>query len=235
MITNQIGIAVLGIALLLSLRDIYGYEKDENNDEGTPEKESSDQTTYEEAYDADQARVRQKSAYLNPPSRTTKHLPSIKFLFCVSCGYRQKFSEYSHYILQKYPSIEVLGDNYSPVAWKSFLAEAVKLAKVLFIVLVMMGRDPFPSIGQPTPRFFSWALNNKLSSCIMIFLLSNTLESSLISTGAFEIYLGDEQIWSKLESGRIPSPAELFQIIDQQMELQGVKASSRNYLINFFA
>lgn len=46
-----------------------------------------------------------------------------------------------------------------------------------------------------------------------------------MSTGAFEIYLGDEQIWSKLESGRVPTPTELVQIIDQHMELRGVKVS----------
>ena len=49
---------------------------------------------------------------------------------------------------------------------------------------------------------------------------------TLMSTGAFEIYLGEEQIWSKLESGRVPSPTELIQIIDQHMELQGAKVSS---------
>lgn len=53
-----------------------------------------------------------------------------------------------------------------------------------------------------------------------------------MSTGAFEIYLGDEQIWSKLESGRMPSPLELVQIVDQQMELQGVKVG---FLSNNFS
>lgn len=50
-----------------------------------------------------------------------------------------------------------------------------------------------------------------------------TIAGSLMSTGAFEIFLGDQQIWSKLESGRVPSPSELISIIDQQMELRGVK------------
>ncbi|KAK6009010.1 selT/selW/selH selenoprotein [Teladorsagia circumcincta] len=56
---------------------------------------------------------------------------------------------------------------------------------------------------------------------MMLFLLTNMVESTLMSTGAFEIYLDKEQIWSKLESGRVPSPQELLQMIDSQLELSG--------------
>lgn len=71
-------------------------------------------------------------------------------------------------------------------------------------------------------------LNSKLNILFLLYFILG----SLMSTGAFEIYLGDEQIWSKLESGRVPSPSELVQIIDQQMELQGAKVSSLSN--NFF-
>ncbi|VDK62408.1 unnamed protein product [Onchocerca ochengi] len=220
MITNQIGTVVLGIALLLSLRDIYGHSKDEYNDDEMFEKEFGDEETGEKLEDTDHIRVRQGSHFTAPP-HTTKKLPSMN----VSCGYRQAFDEFSRYIHEKYPSMKIDGANYSPKAWKSILAQIIGLGKIVFIVLIVMGQDPFASIGQPTPRIFAWALSNKVSSCMMLFLLSNTIESSLMSTGAFEIYLGDEQIWSKLESGRVPSPSELVQIIDQQMELQGAKVS----------
>ena len=43
----------------------------------------------------------------------------------------------------------------------------------------------------------------------------------LISTGAFEISLNDMPVWSKIESGRIPQPGELFQIIDNHMGTRG--------------
>ncbi|KAM3728325.1 Thioredoxin reductase-like selenoprotein [Dirofilaria immitis] len=188
-------------------------------------KEFDDEKVGEKSDDTDHIQVRQGSTHFTAPPHTTKELPSMKFLFCVSCGYRQAFDEFSRYIHEKYPSMRIDGANYSPRAWKNILAQIIGLGKIVLIVLIVMGQDPFVSIGQPTPRVFAWALNNKVSSCMMLFLLSNTIESSLMSTGAFEIYLGDEQIWSKLESGRVPSPSELVQIIDQQMELQGAKVS----------
>lgn len=51
----------------------------------------------------------------------------------------------------------------------------------------------------------------------MLFFLTNIFEGQLISSGAFEIFLNDVPVWSKLETGRIPQPAELFQIIDNHM------------------
>lgn len=46
-----------------------------------------------------------------------------------------------------------------------------------------------------------------------IFLISLFLPQ-LISSGAFEISFNDIPIWSKLDTGRIPSPQELFNIIE---------------------
>ena len=62
-------------------------------------------------------------------------------------------------------------------------------------------------------------------SGMMTFFLCNAVETQLISTGAFEISLNDMPVWSKMESGRIPQPGELFQIIDNHMNMnlgQGV-------------
>lgn len=52
---------------------------------------------------------------------------------------------------------------------------------------------------------------------MMVFFLCNAIEGQLVSTGAFEISFNDVPVWSKLETGRIPQPPELFQIIDNQI------------------
>ncbi|KHN71009.1 Putative selT-like protein C35C5.3 [Toxocara canis] len=229
MLNSRLGVIILGAALALSLRDIYGHvehSEDEHDvdDDAAFSKEFGDEEMNHDEAEGEQIPVRTSSSHFTAP-HTLKNLPTMKFLFCVSCGYRQAFDEFSRFVHEKYPSMKIDGSNYAPVAWKAILAQFIGFSKIALIVLIVMGRDPFASIGRPTPSIFSWALNNKLSSCMMLFLLSNAIESSLMSTGAFEIYLGDEQIWSKLESGRVPSPAELMQIIDQHMEITGAKVS----------
>lgn len=44
----------------------------------------------------------------------------------------------------------------------------------------------------------------------------------LIASGAFEISINDIPVWSKLETGRIPSPQELFNIIDSHLSINKV-------------
>lgn len=46
MITNQVGTVILGIALLLSLRDIYGHSKDEYDDDEMFKKEFGDEVGF---------------------------------------------------------------------------------------------------------------------------------------------------------------------------------------------
>ena len=81
----------------------------------------------------------------------------------------------------------------------------------------------------------------------MIFFTCNAIETHLVSTGAFEIYLNskdslreyfyiflknviffdtlDMQIWSKLSSDRIPHDKELLQMIDMNLNLESHKQS----------
>jgi selT/selW/selH-like putative selenoprotein len=164
-----------------------------------------------------------KAAY---SSKVPMDMPPVKFAFCVSCGYRQAFDSFSQVLREKYPGVVIEGANYPPGQVKSLISQFIGVAKIALIVMVVAGRDPFPSMGMQTPNIFNWMLNNKLSSCLMLFMLSNSIEGMLMSTGAFEIYLGEEQIWSKIESGRVPSPGELIQAIDSSLALKGTKIGS---------
>lgn len=87
------------------------------------------------------------------------------------------------------------------------------------IALIVASINPFPFLGMETPSAFAWAIENKLYAAMMIFFLSNAVETQLISTGAFEITVDNMPVWSKIESGRIPQPPELFQIIDTHLKL----------------
>lgn len=85
---------------------------------------------------------------------------------------------------------------------------------MLVIVLVLFGFDPFRYLQTPTPGVWTWLLNNKIYGCMLTFFLCGLVETQLISTGAFEIFLNKEQLWSKIETGRVPDINELFNLID---------------------
>lgn len=102
---------------------------------------------------------------------------------------------------------------------KASISQILGLAKIIFIVLIVSGQNPFVWLNMQTPGIFTWASQNKIYACMMIFFLGNAIEGQLISTGAFEVEFNDVPVWSKLETGRIPSPQEMFQIIENHMRL----------------
>lgn len=93
------------------------------------------------------------------------------------------------------------------------------------LIAILMGKDPFPSLGLATPAAWSWAIGNKLYACMMLFFIGNAVEGQLISTGAFEVSFNDVPVWSKLENGRVPSPQEMFQILENQMKMGASSAA----------
>lgn len=131
------------------------------------------------------------------------------------------FEQYASALHQKYPGLSIEGDNYPPTTIKYILAQALSALKILAIICIISNTNPFPWFGMETPAFFTSAMENKVYACLMLFFLSNAIEGQLISTGAFEVTFNDEPVWSKLETGRIPQPNEIVQIIDNHMNIGG--------------
>lgn len=115
--------------------------------------------------------------------------------------------------------MQVEGENFPPPALYRHSASLLSVLKLLAIGAVLSGTDPFPFLGVATPGVWHWARGNKVYACLMIFFLSNLVESQLMSTGAFEVFYSDVPVWSKLQSGRPPSLPELMQALDNHIHM----------------
>jgi thioredoxin reductase-like selenoprotein T len=99
-----------------------------------------------------------------------------------------------------------------------YVSKVLVVAKYLLMALIGGSFNIFAYFGLASPTFWNWAVENKLFAIMMTFFFSNMLEAQLIASGAFEISLNDIPIWSKINSGRIPAPQELFQIIESHLQ-----------------
>lgn len=124
------------------------------------------------------------------------------------------FEQYAHALNDRFPGMMIEGDNYPPPPVKALVAQALGILKLVLIGLIIAGINPFTYLNIQTPNIYTWATENKMYACLMLFFISNAIEGQMISTGAFEILYNDVPIWSKLESGRIPSPQEMFQMVE---------------------
>uniref|UniRef100_A0A671MRC4 Selenoprotein T n=1 Tax=Sinocyclocheilus anshuiensis TaxID=1608454 RepID=A0A671MRC4_9TELE len=145
--------------------------------------------------------------------------PLLKFQICVSCGYKRVFEEYMQALYQRYPDIRIEGENYLPLPVYRHIASFLSMFKLLLIGVIIVGKDPFALFGMQAPGLWVWSQENKIYACMMVFFFSNMIENQCMSTGAFEITLNDVPVWSKLESGHLPSMQQLVQILENEMKM----------------
>jgi len=175
-------------------------------------------------YDLNRSYTSQSSIKTNPTSDDISSIPPppkmkmqkaqiIKFRYCFTGGYQNLFKQFSELVHTHYPNMAVVGENYPPGPFKAAFAKALSIIKMGLLICLLFSQNPFSYLNIPTPRIYLWALQNKMYACLMIFFFSNLLESYLISTGAFEISVDNVPLWSKLETGRIPSANEFIQML----------------------
>lgn len=121
-----------------------------------------------------------------------------------------------------YPDIRIKGENYPPTPFNRCVGQLVSYLKLLSILLIVSGQNPFLFLGLQTPRAWTWSQDNKIFSCLMAFFLCNMMETHFLSTGAFEVTLNDVPVWSKLQSGYVPNIQEICQILDNHLKMNQV-------------
>merc|ERR1711892_1302656 len=103
-----------------------------------------------------------------------------------------------------YPDMRVIGDNYNPGGGRVQMSQFIGVVKMLVIAMVLFKFNPWTYLGYevagPTPNIVTWALENKL-----------------ISSGAFEVSVNGEVVWSKLEMGNPPQPQQLLNLVVEKL------------------
>lgn len=148
-----------------------------------------------------------------PPKTKTQVITHVKIQYCLTCGYRNTFEQFSEIVRTHYPNLSIIAENYPPPPLKTFLAKGLSLIKMALLISLLFGQNPCLLLRIPTPRIYLWALQNKMYACLMIFFFSNSMESYLMSTNAFEISVNNIPLWSKLRTGRVPTTDEFIEIL----------------------
>ncbi|BDA44855.1 probable thioredoxin reductase-like selenoprotein T [Coccomyxa sp. Obi] len=115
--------------------------------------------------------------------------------------------------------MEVLGTAYPVPPHKAFMAKVMMVAQYGSIGLLLGGEQLFAALGMPVPELYQQYRDKRTGIVLGIWLLGNALQNQLVSTGAFEVYYDGERVFSKLESGRVPSTDELIDLLEAAMGL----------------
>ncbi|KAK9908239.1 hypothetical protein WJX75_004669 [Coccomyxa subellipsoidea] len=115
--------------------------------------------------------------------------------------------------------MEVLGSAYPVPPYKAFMSKVVMVAQYGTIGALLGGEQLFAALGVPVPELYQQYKDKKTGIVMGVWLLGNALQNQLISTGAFEVFYDGERVFSKLESGRVPSLDELIDLLEGAMGL----------------
>lgn len=90
-----------------------------------------------------------------------------------------------------------------PIA--ELLLKIMSMIQLCGLVLVFLGENVFRILGfAQAPSWYGSVQKNGMQLAIFVYLLLPNIISKYMVTGAFEIILDGETIFSKLETGRLP-------------------------------
>lgn len=94
-----------------------------------------------------------------------------------------------------FPGINIVLANHPPALPKRLLSKVVPVVQMGFVGVVMAGEQIFPRLGIMTPPPWYYSLRaNRFGSIASVWLFGNFFQSSLQSTGAFEVYCNGELV-----------------------------------------
>ncbi|KAL4423195.1 hypothetical protein ABPG77_000328 [Micractinium sp. CCAP 211/92] len=103
--------------------------------------------------------------------------------------------------------------NHPPTYVKGLAAQALMVVQVVALATVFAGRQAEPWLArlgiQLPPDIWRTLEEKKMMVLLGIWFGGGTIRQNLLSTGAFEVSYGGTPIFSKLDTGRLPTMSEV--------------------------
>jgi len=112
---------------------------------------------------SDCMRMRYETKPHTPPNSNIPIHPPLLVFYSYSWGYRRVFEQYASALHQKYPGLEIEGENYPPTAAKYYISQLINFTKLTLIICIVFGHNPFEMLGMETPAMYTYAMENKVS------------------------------------------------------------------------
>lgn len=122
--------------------------------------------------------------------------------------------EVQNLLAEKKPGLVVVGEEY-PVAFiRRMTSTLLTIAQYFTLACLFFGQKIWSFLNMPEPKFFIPMREKSWQYLIGIMIGGNLLNNALMSTGAFEMILNDQLIFSKLALNRLPTIPEILSLIN---------------------
>jgi len=80
--------------------------------------------------------------------------------------------------------------------------------------MLFIGKFLFEKLGKTPPAFLTDGLGSRVMYFVALTLWATLMQNMITATGAFELYLNDNLLFSKLEKDRLPNIDEVFHTLN---------------------
>lgn len=124
------------------------------------------------------------------------------------------FHDLKGFVESNYPDFQgsIIGGVYPPPQYATVIATLAGYVWIAGIATLVAGQSICKSIGIQEPELVTWMANNRVGAFFILFMVNN-VANSLLATGAFEVYIDEELVFSKLQSQRFPSARDISALL----------------------
>lgn len=122
-------------------------------------------------------------------------------------------------LAQRFPAIEVIPSNYPPAKHKVVLAKVLGYVQWAVIGSAIFAERLLPALGYDlSPEMLQAIKDKRFGTILGAWFIGNMAVNSCTSTGAFEVFYDGQLVYSKLQTGQLPTMQELFAGIEGLMQ-----------------
>jgi len=137
---------------------------------------------------------------------------------------QRNFVELQKFLEMNYPQLvgRVKGGVYPPPTHAVVIANIGSLAMWGGLLFSFLGDKIFGAFGMAPPGWYRFMKENPMQVFIGLFVF-NSVAGSMAKTGAFEVYLNGETVFSRLETGRFPTANDIVDGIKRTSGLEPMR------------
>jgi len=140
-------------------------------------------------------------------------MKTMNILYCASGSYKKTFDEINKEFSFSYPTLLITGSEYPVPPAKALLAKLITVVQYALYALIFAGQIIFEKIGIQPPAIYQRLTKNKVMAFFLIMTVFGQLNNMVANTGAFEVELDHRLVYSKLETGRLPTVQDIDSIL----------------------
>ena len=118
------------------------------------------------------------------------------------------FVQLKKFLQTRYPELydqdRVIGGIQPPTAMGELVGKICSMIWVIGIGLQLGGGYLFNTLHMPEPWWYIKMKENTMAVFVGLFMINN-VGAGLMQTGAFEVFLNGVKVYSKLETGQMPT------------------------------